>query len=436
VTRIHGWGGYPTIDATLLTPSSIGEVAALCKDHVCIARGSGRSYGDSANAAYVLQSTYLNHFIEFDVDGGLLVCEAGVTIQDILMLVVPHGWFIPVTPGTSFVTVGGAIASDVHGKNHHVAGTFCEHVESFTILLGTGEILVCSSKCNPDLYYATCGGMGLTGIVLTASIRLMKVRSPDIMQTTIKTNCLEAALDEFDTHSASPYTVAWTDCLATGKSLGRSTVFLGEHADRREHETTRALTAPRALPIPMYMPEWLMNRWSIRAFNLLYSTTHRHGKRTRIPFWPYFYPLDRLSHLYRLYGRAGFVQYQFVVPKADGRKNLRLLLSRIANSGLGTPLVVLKLFGSGNRNWLSFPIEGYNLALDFILRKETLPLLDALDDIVADVGGRVYLTKDARMSAAMFKKTYPNWEKFEALREKFGAVGRFSSTQSRRLGLQ
>ena len=436
MTRIHGWGGYPTIEGTQLSPSSPGEIPALCKDLVCVARGSGRSYGDSANATFVIQSTYLNHFISFDRDAGILVCEAGVTIQDILKLVVPHGWFLPVTPGTSFVTVGGAIASDVHGKNHHIVGSFCEHVESFSIVLGSGDIVVASPKSNHDLYYATCGGMGLTGIVVTATIRLMKVPSPDIIQTTIKVKCLEAALDEFEMHSGSPYTVAWTDCLATGKSLGKSTVFLGEHADRQKHENVGPLVSPNAIPVPVYFPEWVMSRWSIRAFNWAYSATHRHGKRSRTSFWPYFYPLDRLSHLYRLYGRSGFVQYQFVVPKEGGRKNLGLLLSRIANSGLGTPLVVLKLFGKGNQNLLSFPIEGYNLALDFTLRKETLPLLDVLDEIVADVGGRVYLTKDARMSASVFKRTYPNWESFEAVREKFGAIGRFGSAQSKRLGLQ
>ena len=225
---IHGWGGYPTIDAQVITPNSLSSCHKPIEIQPLIARGMGRSYGDSANAPTVLQTTYLDHFIAFDKVRGLLTVEAGVTIREILKLIVPNGWFIAVTPGTSFVTIGGAIASDVHGKNHHVMGTFGQHLQSVTMLLGTGEIVTTSPTERPDLFHATCGGMGLTGLILTATIKLISIHSATITQTTIKTSCLEEACEQFEANCAATYSVAWIDCLARGKELGRSVLMLGE----------------------------------------------------------------------------------------------------------------------------------------------------------------------------------------------------------------
>jgi decaprenylphospho-beta-D-ribofuranose 2-oxidase len=431
-TTIGGWGGYPTQESKVITPLSLSSCkACLHQQPSLIARGMGRSYGDSANAATVLQTTHCDHFIAFDKATGVLTVEAGVTLQDILKVIVKHGWFLPVTPGTSFVTVGGAIASDVHGKNHHVSGTFGQHVVSMTMLLGSGEVVTTSSADLPDLFHATCGGMGLTGVILTATIQLIPMKSAYITQRTIKVGSLEEACEAFEANSAATYSVAWIDCLSTGKHLGRSVLMVGEHADSGGLDCT--IKAP--ITVPMYTPAALLNGLTMRAFNSVYWAKAAHLKTQPIPLIPYFYPLDAIGGWNKLYGKAGFVQYQFVLPKADGVANMRKMLTQIAQSGAGSFLAVLKQFGPANQNLLSFPMEGYTLALDFKISPSVIDLLHRLDDMVADMGGRVYLTKDAVMREASFKTTYPKWQEFEAVRQKYGAIGRFASAQSQRLGL-
>jgi decaprenylphospho-beta-D-ribofuranose 2-oxidase len=430
--RIHGWGGYPIIDAQVLAPLSRTDCARAIQSHSVIARGMGRSYGDSANANTVVQTTYLDHYLAFDRQTGLLTCEAGVTIRELLRLIVPNAWFIPVTPGTSYVTVGGAIASDVHGKNHHVAGTFCQHVQSITLLLGTGEVVTSSPTQLPDLFHATCGGMGLTGIILSATIKLIPITSSNITQRTIKANCLEEVYEQFETHAASTYSVAWLDCLASGKQLGRAVLMLGEHAD----DHTLDMKTPAPMAVPTHMPTWLVNKWSVQALNALYYACARHDRMQTVPLQPYFYPLDLLANWNRLYGKQGFVQYQFVLPKAAGLAGMRRILTKIAANGTGSFLAVLKMLGAHNENLLSFPLAGYTLALDFPMSHRTRALLRELDEMVADLGGRIYLAKDALMTERTFKATYPRWREFEAVRSKYRAIGKFASAQSQRLGLQ
>lgn len=429
--KIHGWGGYPITEASVVTPLSI----TACKDcfniSPLIPRGMGRSYGDSANAANVLQSTYLDHFIAFDQAIGLITVEAGLTIRDLLKVIVPKGWLVPVTPGTSYVTVGGAIASDVHGKNHHVAGTFGQHVQSITLLLGTGETVTTSRTENPDLFHATCGGMGLTGMILSATIQLVPIQSAAINQTTIKTSCLEEACEAFEANSSATYSVAWIDCVTTGKGLGRSVLMLGEHAKTGE----LAINLKDSIQVPLHAPSFLLNKASVSAFNALYYGKAPQRKTETISMLPFFYPLDAIGGWNKLYGKAGFVQYQFVLPKTDGVANMHRILQRIAESGAGSFLAVLKQFGEANDNLLSFPMAGYTLALDFKLTNKTISLLKSLDDMVVGVGGRIYLTKDALMTEMAFKTTYPRWQEFEAVRHKYGAIGKFASTQSQRLGL-
>lgn len=431
--ELYGWGRYPRLDAQVALPLSATQCAvALQGAAPLIARGLGRSYGDSALAPQVLSTRHLDHFQAFDAASGLLACAAGVSLDDILHTFVSRGWFLPVTPGTRFVTVGGAIASDVHGKNHHGVGTFSAHVRRMEILLGNGERVTVSPTENSDLFHATCGGMGLTGVILSATVQLKPIRASDIIETTIKAPNLDAVLEAFDAHAASTYSVAWIDCLARGASLGRSLLMLGEHA------TDGLLTVqpPRALPVPIDMPAGLLNRVSVQAFNTLYYGRVRRAQSTRrIPFEPFFYPLDALSGWNRLYGKAGFVQYQFVLPKAAGVAGLREVLELIAQSGRGSFLAVLKVFGAANANHLSFPIEGYTLALDFKAEPAVFELLDALDCVVLHHGGRLYLTKDARMSEATFKASYPRWSEFEQVRARWHAHGKFASAQSRRLGL-
>ena len=431
---ISGWGRYPRVEAELLLPQTSMDCARFMHDEVsCIPRGQGRSYGDSANAALVLQSTYLNHYIEFDASLGVLRCEAGVTIREILDLIVPRAWFIPVTPGSSYVSIGGAIASDVHGKNHHGSGTFSQHIIEMQMMLASGEIVTVSPAQLPDLFAATCGGMGLTGMILNATLQLMPIQSSQIEQKTMQASCLEAVCAGFEENAGSTYSVAWIDCIATGSKLGRSLLMLGEHA------VTGGLdVAPqKPLNVPVDAPDLLLNQQFIQLFNSLYYQKARlSGSQQRLSYESYFYPLDQIANWNRLYGKAGFIQYQFVLPSAVGVQGLRSILKTIAASGKGSFLAVLKVFGEHNANYLSFPMAGYTLALDFKVSPEVIALVQRLDAMVMDMGGRIYLSKDALMSEATFKATYPQWEQFEAVRAKYGAIGKFASQQSKRLGLQ
>jgi decaprenylphospho-beta-D-ribofuranose 2-oxidase len=429
--QIHGWGNYPKIDAEVLEPTSLTRFANELQTNPLIARGMGRSYGDSANAKYVLQTTHLDHYLHFDSKQGNLTCEAGMTLKELLKLIIPKGWFLPVTPGTGFVTIGGAIASDVHGKNHHIVGTFCQHITSVNLLLGTGEIITASPTEKPDLFHATCGGMGLTGVILSATIQLKPIQSSNIKQTTLKANSLEAIYEQFEVHKKSTYSVAWIDCMAKKNKLGRSILMLGEHSDDNQLE----VNIRKAITVPVYMPSQLLNYLTVKAFNSIYYTKASHESSATLPFHSYFYPLDKLNDWNKLYGRNGFIQYQFVLPKAASVSGLRKILSKIAESGKSSFLAVLKMFGAQNQNLLSFPIEGYTLTLDFKMNSETVALIKELDAVVVDLGGRIYLTKDALMSEQTFKIAYPQWEQFEKIREKYGAIGRFKSAQSKRLGL-
>jgi FAD/FMN-containing dehydrogenase len=429
-TGLHGWGRYPRAEAQLALPQSeLDCKKVLAASAPLIAHGMGRSYGDSGLAHQVLSTRYLDHLVAFDAGTGLLTCSAGTTLDTILRLFVPRGWFLPVTPGTRFVTVGGAIASDVHGKNHHVDGTFGTHVRSLDLLLGNGERVTASPTVHADLFHATCGGMGLTGVILAATVQLRPIASSEIVQTTVKAPSLDAVLEALDGCTAT-YSVAWIDCLARNRQLGRSLLMLGEHA--ADGPLQAELPPPR--PVPLDMPGALLNRFAATTFNALYYRKRRR-EVARVPFERFFYPLDALAQWNRIYGKAGLLQYQCVLPKEASKDGLREIIGRIAGSGLGSYLAVLKLFGRANDNLLSFPREGYTLALDFKVEPGVFGLLDQLDRIVLHHGGRLYLAKDARMSAETFRASYPRWQEFEAVRARWHALGCFASLQSRRLGL-
>lgn len=431
---ISGWGRYPVIEANVMRPLTASQGQIICKEYSgFIPRGLGRSYGDSSLQKNTLDCTALNFFENFNPKTGLLTCGAGVSLKDILDVFVPQGWFLPVTPGTRWVTVAGAVASDVHGKNHHGAGTFSQHVVSIQMLLGAGQIVEVSSDAEPDLFRATCGGMGLTGIILSVTLRLQKISSSNILQTTIKASNLSEAMEIFENHWYSTYSVAWIDCMATNAALGRSLIMLGEHAN----DQSLRLSKEKSFSVPKFFPSQLLNSYSIKLFNALYfSKQLTQQSNTIVDYKNFFYPLDGLSHWNNLYGHQGFSQYQFVLPQEAGLEGLTQLLKKITASGFGSFLAVLKKFGPQNENYLSFPISGYTLALDFKISQGTLGLMDSLDSMVLDYGGRLYLTKDVRMSAQTFKSSYPEWHRFEEVRERYGAIGKFSSLQSKRLGLQ
>lgn len=436
--KMHSWGRYPTCDSTLETPSSQGNCARNLREQRAtnsgklIARGMGRSYGDSALSATVLATKNMDQFIAFDERSGLLSCAAGLTLDAILQVFMPRGWFLAVVPGTRYVSVGGAIASDVHGKNHHVEGTFCEHVSALKLMLASGQILNCSRTEHAALFHATCAGMGLTGIVLEATLRLRRIHSSTIEQRTIRTKNLQEAFEKFEENLHCTYSVAWLDCLAKGSSVGRSLLFLGEHA------TDEIFSAPRkrVLKVPFSSPAFLLNRYSMGLFNSAYF--HRPiaaNQVQRIEAFQYFFPLDNIHHWNRLYGRKGFLQYQCVIPDEGALQGIRKILDMVSTAGKGSFLSVLKKFGPANANLLSFPMQGYTLAMDFKFEIDTLPLLDELDRVVADHGGRLYLAKDARMAASFFQTSYPRWEEMRELRRESGADSLFHSLQSQRLGL-
>jgi FAD/FMN-containing dehydrogenase len=432
--RLTGWGRKPAVDAEVFAPCSIPDLQSWFPGAQFrgIPRGNGRSYGDSALAPQVLSSRRLDRFLAFDAETGVLRCEAGVLLADILEVFVPRGWFLHATPGTKLISVGGAIASDVHGKSHHLEGCFSRHLERFSLMLADGGIVECSRAQHADLFRATCGGMGLTGFILEASLRLKPIRSAYLGETTFKAENLDHALSLFAEQSGAPYSVAWIDCLATGPRLGRSLLMTGDFIDDGRLQGT----AKTPLSVPVDAPGFALNRYSVTAFNALYYHRVRALRRERVVhFDPFFYPLDGIGHWNRIYGKSGFTQYQFVIPKASGAAGITAVLQRIAASKRGSFLAVLKTFGPANGNYLSFPLEGYTLALDFKLEPGLVPFLEELDRIVLDHGGRIYLTKDVRMSAETFRTAYPRWEEFQNVRKKYGADKVFRSMQSDRLGL-
>jgi FAD/FMN-containing dehydrogenase len=444
--QLSNWGQYPKVNTTLYhirTDEHARQLLSL--SHSLIARGLGRCYGDSAlSDLSVLSSTYCDHLIDFDPATGVLVCEAGISLATLLRIFVPRGWFLPVTPGTKLVTVGGAVASDVHGKNHHVAGTFCRHVLWIDLLSGEGNVIRCSSTENSELFQATCGGQGLTGIILRVAFRLVPISTAYIRQETIKTRNLEEIMDCFEHSAHWQYSVAWIDCLQTGAGLGRSIMIRGEHANIEDLDTIKT-RAPLITPdkfsftVPINLPRFTLNAWSVKAFNAIYYGRHPEGTANQIvDLDSFFYPLDAIQKWNRIYGKRGFLQYQCVIPRAAALEGLTHILNRIAWSGMGSFLAVLKLFGPQEENGgiLSFPMEGYTLALDFPVKPRAFSLLNELDAMVLDYGGRLYLTKDARMSRATFEGGYvTSINRFCKIKNTWDPNHRFISLQSQRLGI-
>src|SRR5579872_835769 len=398
---LTGWGRYPRADCRVIAARSRAEVlAAIAAESSLIARGNGRAYGDAAlNPAATLDLRHDDRFIAFDEASGVLTAAAGSLLADIVDCLVPRCWFPPVTPGTKFVTLGGMLAADVHGKNHHKAGTIGDHVESLDLALADGRVVRCSRDDNAPLFAATLGGMGLTGVILGARLKLQRIETAYVRQETRRARDLDAIMDLFEASRDWTYTVAWIDCLARGPDLGRALLYRGEHA-RSDELPARQRAAPLTVPVrrarrlPVDLPAVVLNRWSVAAFNRLFYRASRPGTAI-VDYDRFFYPLDAIHAWNRMYGRGGFVQYQCVLPKAASRAGLGALLGRIAAAGAGSFLSVLKLLGP-SRGMLSFPMEGYTLALDFRANSTNLALLTELDTIVAAHGGRVYLAKDAR----------------------------------------
>ncbi len=441
---LSGWGRYPRQPGRLLTPATPEDARALLPalDGV-IARGNGRSYGDAAAGTRATLATgSLDRFRAFDPATGDLTVEAGTLLSEIIDAFLPRGFFPTVVPGTRFVTVGGAIAADVHGKNHGRDGGFGRHVRSLRLALADGTVLRTAPDENAEIFRATIGGMGLTGLILDATIRLRPIETTWIRQQTLVAPDLTACLALLDRADAEEYSVAWIDALARGPALGRSLVFIGSHlpaGDPALSGRTRGTATPLrppALQVPADLPLLALGRRRGAAFNAFYFHLGRRKARAPalVPLGSYFFPLDGIGGWNRLYGPKGFVQYQCVLPTDRAAPVLATILERVAHAGQASFLAVLKKLRPGD-GLLSFPMDGYTLALDFPVCDALFPFLDSLDADVAAVGGRLYLAKDARQSPAMVAAGYPALDAFRRLRRTIDPAGRLRSRLSDRLGL-
>lgn len=430
--NLNSWGMYPLIQSENISFKNEKDLKQkiITNENYYIPYGNGRSYGDSAINKNIIYCKPYNYFLDFDESKGILHCQSGVLLSEIIESFVPKGWFLKVTPGTKLITIGGAIASDVHGKNHHVEGCFSQCVEEFTLMLPDGEIKTC--KKGEELFLATCGGMGLTGVILDAKIALKKIDSQYINQTTIKTKNLKETFEAFEEYGSKPYSVAWIDCLAKNDEIGKCLLMVGDFAN----DGNLNFKEKKRLNIPFNFPSFVLNNLTVKAFNwLYYKKVKDRVSHQKVDIDTFFYPLDAINNWNRIYGKNGFTQYQFILPKKTSYEGLEEILTAISESKKGSFLAVLKLYGKANENFLSFPIEGYSLALDFKIEPSLFELLNKLDKIVVKYGGRIYLTKDVRVSKESFEKGYPLVDRFRELRKKYKMDEKFQSLQSERVGI-
>jgi FAD/FMN-containing dehydrogenase len=412
---VFSWGRYPRAEHQRVYKPAwndrIPGILDAARPGGLLPFGLGRSYGDSClNAGRgLVQCHRLNRILGFDESTGVVRCESGVALGDLIDVFLPKGWFLPVTPGTSFVTVGGAIANDVHGKNHHRAGTFGAHVSQIALHRSDQGLIFCSFEENPEMLRATIGGLGLTGVIAWADVQLKRVDGPWIDAESIPFRSLKTFLDlSHDSNEGFEYTVAWIDCFA-GRNV-RGVFFRGNHAAKMD----KNFRPKRGPTVPFELPTWILNRYSVQAFNAAFYAVHLARKGRNIEAYDsFFYPLDAIRHWNLLYGRKGFLQYQCVIPETK-LEAFEELLDVVARSGMGSFLVVLKQFGTAQpAGMLSFPRPGLTITFDFAMRGErTLALMQSLDEIVQKAGGAIYPAKDARMSPALFETSFPNWRSF------------------------
>lgn len=426
------WGRYPRVSQRSIRFDWRHSALPLTEE-LLLPYGQGRSYGDSClnQDNVILTTSGLNRLISFNSESGVLRCEAGTTLAQILDFAVPRGWFLPVTPGTKFVSIGGAIANDVHGKNHHCAGTFGRHIERFELLRSDGERLICSANTQSDLFKATIGGLGLTGLILWADLQLIPVQGANIDVENIKFTCFDEFFEiskDSDSDQSYPYTVAWLDCLAKDSSFGRGIFMRGRHS-----QSLQSPRKPLDLPlgIPIDFPGWVLNHATIKLFNYVYYNKQRvrhHSFCTH--YQPFFYPLDAVANWNRIYGRRGLFQFQCAVPSSKDQSGAKSVLKAIVASGRASFLAVAKEFGSiESPGMLSFPRPGVTLCLDFPNQgAATLTLMKELEALVGSLGGALYPAKDACMSGSSFKNVYPQWKLFSSFIDP-----RFSSSFWRRV---
>ena len=431
-----GWGNYPVKHGKLIEVSSSEDLSNLIqKENSFIPVGNFRSYGDSALSETMVQFTP-KKTIEIDSSKKTAIVSADILIGDLIDKSLPIGLFPPVVPGTKFVTIGGAIAADIHGKNHHIDGCFSDHVIWFKLMKHDGKIVKCSKESTSELFALTCGGMGLTGVIISAKIKMKQVESDLIYQETFSASSLQKLFNLFDDHREKQFSVAWIDCTANGNNLGRGIFMSGEFCKSSKIGRYKSKNKKK-ISVSFFLPPWLMNPLTIKLFNTFYFyiSSLINKSKSIVEYNKFFFPLDNIHHWNRMYGTTGFLQYQFVLPFKNSYEGLKKILGIISDSRQGSPLAVLKLFGPRNKNYLSFPMEGFTLALDFKNQPDLFSLLDELDKIVLDNGGRVYLAKDARIKKKNFESGYAKIKEFRRLRHQEKLGNKFQSYQSKRLGL-
>lgn len=440
-----GWGNHPVVDARRVEPSRPpGDVALLSGDIPLIPRGKGRSYGDaSLPAPYgtAIDTRWLNKFVGFDSERGIVSAESGTSLEQLLDVIVPRGWFLPVSPGTRLISLGGALASNIHGKNHHRRGGIVDFVESLTALTENGPV-ECSRHQESELFRATVGGYGMTGVITQATLRLMRIETSLIEHRLIKVPDLATAMSVCEENDERyEYSVTWLDNLAGGNALGRGMVMLGNHARLDALPASRRgraldLSWKRQLSAPRRFPGQLLNNVSNRLFNWAYGNKFLGRETTGLStFESWFYPLDGIANWNRFYGAGGFVEYQCAIPLESAAAGLRAVLKRVHDRGLGSFLAVYKRIGRDNVT-LPFAMPGYTLCLDFAAGRPGLyETLDELDEIVIEHGGRVYLSKDSRLKPAVFRRMYPEYPEWRAVVDRYAPGCRFQSRLSQRLEL-
>jgi decaprenylphospho-beta-D-ribofuranose 2-oxidase len=446
VTALSGWGRVAPSTAVVRTAGEddqLAEAVVGATARGVIARGLGRSYGDPAQngGGVVLDMTSRSRILSVDVPSGRVLVEAGASLDQMMQQLLPMGLMVPVSPGTRQVTVGGAVAADIHGKNHHVAGSFCDHVDSLDLLTADGAIRRVSRESDPQLFWATAGGMGLTGVILRVVLRMSHVDSAYYTVDTERARDLDDLMArlEADDHRYT-HSVAWIDCLAGGSALGRSVITRGRSAlvgelPRRLRGAPLSFRPNTRLAVPDVFPPGMLNGLTVRAFNeLWFRKAPRRVRRDVQSLGQFFHPLDAVRDWNRIYGSRGFLQYQFVVPFGE-EQGLRSIVRRLSDAGAASFLAVLKRFGSGNAGLLSFPTPGWTLALDIPVAGGLGELLDDLDRVVLDARGRLYLAKDSRATARTVHAMYPGAEEFRAVRDRVDPHRHFCSDQARRLHL-
>lgn len=436
---LSGWNNYPSVVCDVVRPEKYAFLENI--QETFIPRGLGKSYGDASlnSEGVVVFMERLHRFLSFDEKTGLLRCEGGTTLKEILDLTVPKGWFLPVVPGTEYVTVGGCIAADIHGKNHFTEGSFSFCVKEISLILADGSTHLCSPVQESELFWATVGGMGLTGIVGEALIQLAPIESGYlwIRQTPVKN--LHDLFEQMENGPVEDkYRIAWIDTFKKGREMGYGIVAAGRYATAQEtipkFKEPLHVRAPQSFKIPL-TPAWLtVPRLVMKMFNKLYFSTKSSATAPQlIDYHSFFFPLDRISNWNLFFGKKGFIQYQFVIPQKYARASIGMILEEVVNSSFGCSLAVLKRFGAEGKGLLSFPLEGYTLAMDFPFSESLLPFLDRLDTLIMRYEGRVYLAKDARLSAENFATMYPRLKQWKEIKTQVDPKGKIGSNLSRRL---